>query len=294
MPSQEPPQATARSPFAGCLILILALLMLVFLIGFTAWMPFRQAAEIEKFTATAPAPLPIEPIDGNEAKVNQLVERLEAFRNQLHGDATTAARLELGADDLNLAIAAFSPVEQLRGSFRIREITADALVIDICYKLNGRPRLAKDGEDGPVTSDPRYLIGTLQGRPQLMRRELLLKVDALDVPGSTVPEGFMNHFSTLRIFEGSLKDPLLGPAMAAMTRARLEDGKLVLSRVPGEVPPDVVSDADFRKGGGRLITWLGIGACAFLAFAALMVFYGIRKQRRAAENSQTSPGGDGA
>jgi hypothetical protein len=289
-----PPQATARSPFAGCLILILALLMLVSLIGFTIWMPFRQAAEIEKFTAAAPAPLAVEPIEGNEAKVNDLVARLEAFRNQLHGDATLPARLELSADDLNLAIAAFPQVEQLRGSFRVREITGDALVIDISYKLNGRPRLSRDGEEGLVTSDPRFLIGTLRGQPLLTRRELVLKVDSLEVPAAVVPEGFMNHFSTLRIFEASLKDPLLGPGMAAMTRAGLEDGKMVLSRIPGEVPPDVVSEADFRKGGGRLITWLGIGACAFLTFAALMVIYGIRRQKNAERMARTGTDGDDA
>ena len=281
-----PPQATARSPFAGCLILILALLMLVFLIGFTAWMPFRQATEIEKFTVAAPTPLAIDPIEGNEPKVNDLVARLEAFRNGLQDDATKPARIELSADDLNL--------EELRGSFRIREITADALLIDICYKLNGRPRRTKEGEEGLMSSDPRYLIGTIKGHPQLMRRELVLKVDALEVPGSVVPEGFMNHFSTLRIFEKSLKDPLLGPAMAAMTRATLEDGKMILARIPGEVPPDVVSDADFKKGGGRLITWLGIGACAFLAFAALMVFYGVRRQKKAERESSlaSTDGGD--
>jgi hypothetical protein len=289
-----PQQATARSPLAGCLILILALLIMVFLIGFTAWMPFRQAAEMEKFTAAAPAPLAIDAVEGNESKVNQLVERLETFRTGLHGEATQPARIELTAGDLNLAIAAFAPVEQLRGSFRVREITADALVIDICYKLNGRPRLAKEGEDTMFGSDPRYLIGTIKGHPELMRRELVLKVDSLEVPGATVPEGFMNHFSTLRIFEASVKDPVLGPAMAGMTRTGLENGKMVLARIPGETPPDLVSDADFRKGGGRLVTWLGIGACAFLAFAALMVFYGIRKQRRAAENNQTSDDGDGA
>lgn len=289
-----PPQATARSPFAGCLILILALAMLLFLIGFSAWMPFRQAAEIEKFTKESPAPLSIEPIDGNEAKVNTLVERMEAFRSDLVGDAAKPARMELDAADLNLAIAAFQPVEELRGSFRVREITKDALIIDICYKLNGRPRLAKEGEKGLVTSDPRYLIGTLKGHPQLMRRELVLKVDSLEVPGATVPEGFLNHFSTLRLFEAHLKHPVLGPSMAAMTRAGLEEGKMVLARVPGELPPETVTEEQFRQGGGRLITWLGVGACVFLAFATAMVFFGIRKQRRIGKNGQTSTGSDGA
>jgi hypothetical protein len=268
--------------------------MLVFLIGFTAWLPFRQATEIEKFTATQPAPLAIEPIEGNEATLNNLVERLEAFHHDLLGDATQPARIELSAADLNLAIAAFQPVAELRGSFRIRKITPDALTIDICYKLNGRPRMAKDDEPGAFASDPRYLIGTITGHPQLMRREIVLKVDALNVPGATVPDGFMSHFSTLRIFEAHLKHPTLGPSMAAMTRVQLENGKLVLSRIPGETPPDVISDADVIKGGSRLITILGIGACIFLAFAATMVFLSIRKQRRLDSSAQTSSDGHDA
>lgn len=274
-----PPQATARSPLAGCLILVLALLMLIGLIGFTAWMPFRQATEIEKFTKASPAPVAVDATEGNETKVKALVERLEAFRTDLN-DTTKPSRIELSADDLNLAIAAFPQVAELRKSFRIREITADALVIDICYQLNGRPRLAKDGEEGFMASDPRYLIGAIKGRPHLARRELALQVDALEVPGATVPDGFMEHFSTLRLFERYVKDPVLGPVMANMTRAEIKDGKMVLARVPGENPPDVVSDATFQQGSQRFLTLLGIAACLFLAFAAAMVFLGIRKQKR--------------
>lgn len=274
-----PPQATARSPFAGCLILVLALLMLICLIGFTAWMPFRQATEIEKFTAASPAPLAVDAVEGNEAKVNALVERLELFRRDL-GDEQKSARIELSADDLNLAIAAFPQVQELRKSFRVREITADSLVIDISYQLNGRPRLAKEGEEGFLASDPRYLVGTIKGHPQLARRELALQVDALEVPGKTIPQGFLEHFSTLRIFERYLKDPVLGPVMAKMTRAEIKDGKMVLARIPGEAVPETVSDTTFKQGNQRFLTLLGIVASLFLAFAATMVFLGIRRQKR--------------
>jgi hypothetical protein len=279
-----PPQATARSPFAGCLIFILALLIMVGLIGFTAWMPFRQATEIEKFTKASPSPLAVEPTEGNEAKVNALVERLEAFRTDLN-DAAKPARIELTADDLNLAIAAFPQVAELRKSFRIREITADALLIDICYQLNGRPRFAKEGEEGLMSSDPRYLIGTIKGRPQLARRELALQVDELEVPGAAVPEGFKEHFSSLRLFERYQKDPVLGPVMANMTRAEIKDGKMILARVPGENPPEVVTEAAFQQGSQRFLTLLGGAACVFLAFAATMVFLGIRKQKRLEKES---------
>ncbi|MCW1883259.1 hypothetical protein OKA04_00870 [Luteolibacter flavescens] len=286
MPPQQ--DATPRSPLAGCLILVLALLMLVGLIGFTAWMPFRQAEEIEKFTKSAPAPVEVDVIEGNEAKVSALVERLEAFRSDLN-DESGSARIELTAEDLNLAIAAFPQVEQLRKSFRVREITGEHLIIDICYQLNGRPRLAKDGEEGFMAADPFYLIGTIKGRPELARRELALRVDSLDVPGSTVPQGFLDHFSTLRLFEMYLKDPILGPAMAKMTRAEIQDGKMILARVPGENPPEVVTDANFKQGSQRFFMYLGIAACLFLAFAATMIYQSIKRQKRL-EREGGSPG----
>jgi hypothetical protein len=273
----------------------LAVLMLVGLIGFASWLPFKQASEIEKFTAASPAPLPVEAVADKDPKVADLSARLEKFQGELKGDATKPARLELSVEDLNLAIAAYKPVEELRGTFRVKEITQEALVIDINYKLNGRPRLAREGEEGPISSDPRYLIGTLQCKPLLARRELALKVESRAAAGgATVAEGFMQHFSTLRIFEGSLKDPVLGPAMAALTRAELEPGKLVLSRVPGETAPEVVSDADFRAGGSRIITWLGIFACVILAIVGTIVFVGIRKQRRSAKSGETSRDDGGA
>lgn len=268
--------------------MIAAMLILVFLIAFSAWLPFRQAAEIEKFTKKEPVTLPVAPVEGNEAAVNALVERLENFRRDVLAEGGEEASIGLDAADLNLAIAISPLLEELRGSFHVREILEDELVIDICYRLNGRPRLAKEGEDGPVTSDPLYLIGTIHGHPGLMRRELTLQVDRLDVPGSEIPEGFMHHFSTLRIFEAATKDGTVGPVMATLTRAELKDGKLVLSRIPGEAPPETVSNDAFRAGGGRIVKFLGAGAVLFLIFAGVMIFIGLRRQGRAEREKQTN------
>lgn len=287
----HPVSATARSPLSGCAILISAVVMLVFLIGFTIWIPFRQAAEMEKFTEAEPTPLPVDPIEGNETAVNALVERLESFRSVL-SDEEKEARLRLSANDLNLAIAAFPVVEELRGSFRVREIKDDELVIDICYRLNGRPRLTREDEEGTVTADPRYLIGTIHGHPMLSRREIVLKVDRLDVPGAEVPEGFMGHFSTLRLFEQKLEDPNLGPVFAKLTRAEIDGDQLVIARVPGEPLPDVITDEQFQKGGGKVVIFLGAAAVVFLVLAGSVLFIGYRTQLRKleAEERQTNSG----
>jgi hypothetical protein len=70
----------------------------------------------------------------------------------------------------------------------------------------------------------------------------------------------------------------------------LAPGKLILARIPGESPPEVVSEAAFREGGGRIVKWLGILACVFLAFVATIVFLGFRKQRRLSKSGETSRG----
>lgn len=269
--------ATARSPLSGCTILILAVLMLVFLIGFSIWTPFRQATEIEKFTKAAPEPLPVLSLETEEAAARSLQERLDQFRDDL-ADEEKEVRIDLDERDLNLAVAMYPALEELRESFFVRKIEDEELVIDICYRLNGRPRLAKEGEDGPVTADPRYLIGTLHGHPFLSKRELVLNVDRLDVPDAEVAEGFMGHFSSLRIFEKSVKDPEIGPSMAKLTSARLEDGKLVLARIPGDPVPDVVTDEAFQESGGKIAMFLGGAALIFIVLAGTVLYLGYRKQ----------------
>jgi len=279
-PVQPPPVSdSARSPLSGCAILIAAVLMLVFLIGFSIWLPFRQADEIEKFTQEQPAPVPSPKIEDFEAETTSLVERLETFRSTL-SDPAAEAIIELDAQDLNLAISQFEPLEELRGTFHVDAIQNDKLEISICYQLNGRPRLAKEGEDGPVTADPRYLVGKLEAHPMLTKRELVISVDSLEVPGSEVPEGFMGHFSTLRIFEASKEHEVIGPVMAQLTGASLKGDKLVLSRIPGAPIPDVVTDEQFQKSGGKIAMFLGAAVLIFLIFAGIVLFLGYRTQLR--------------
>lgn len=281
--------ATARSPLSGCAILIAAVLMLLFLIGFSIWVPFRQADEIEKFTQPEPAPVPVVSLEDHENAATGLVEQLEVFRSALAGEETPA-RVELTALDLNLAIATFPQLEELRGTFFVREIAEDHLVIDICYRLNGRPRLARDGEPGPIAADPRHLVGTLHARPLLTNREFALDVIGLNVPGAEVPAGFMGHFSTLRIFERHLQDPVIGPAMGKLTRASLENGRLILARTPGEVPPNVVSDENFLASGAKIALFLVIGLLAFLLLGGVVLFFSYRARLRQIEaEERTNP-----
>lgn len=252
-------------------------MMLVFLIGFALWTPFRQADEIEKFTKPTPRPTPI--ADANPADAENLKSRLKSFREALDNPQQNT-RIALNADDLNRAIATFEPLAELRGTFWVEEIHDDHIQVSICYQLNGRPRLTRDDEPGFITSDPRYLIGKIQVRPELTKRELVLTVQDLNVPNKTIPEGFMGHFSTLRIFEQFIDDEQIGGGMATLTDTRLANGQLILERNPDAAVPGVVSDDDFLHSGGKIAMFLGGAIILFLIFAGSVLFIGYRTQLR--------------
>ena len=250
--------------------------MLVFLIGFAVWQPIRQAQAMEEFTQEAPTPLPVVNLAENEMAASQLIERLELFRSDLSDDKKEAI-IKLNPEDVNLAIATFEPLKELRGTFHVKSMEDGHANISICYQLNRLPEFLRKEKGG---ADHRYLVGTMVARPLLSKGELAISVDDLEVPGSEVPEGFMGHFSTLRIFEQYLKHDDIGPVMMKLTSASIEDGNLVLARVPGDPVPDIVSDQDFKKSGGRIMLFIGGAALVFLLLAGTVLFLAYRTQLR--------------
>jgi hypothetical protein len=276
--SRTPIDASARSPFAGCAILISALLVMAFLIGFSIFTLFRQFNEIAKFTAEKPVWLEVSPLENQEPVLNSLAERIETFRQQLVGDGE--ASLALTPEEINLVIAAYAPFKDLRGTFRVLGTEGETLRIAISFPLNGKPRLARDGESGLITSDPRFLNGILVARPTLLKREVVLLLDDLKVPGSTVPKEFIGQMSPYRITERYITHPDLGPAMAKLTRVGIADGRLVLTRIPGETPADAITDAQVDRAGSRFFTILGVAASVFLIFAGFVIFIGLRAKAR--------------
>ncbi len=269
---------SARSPFAGCAILIAALAVMVFLIGFSVATLFRQFNAIAKFTDGKPVPVEVSSLENKETELNDLAQRIEIFRQQLAGD--TEASLALSAGELNLAIAAYEAFKELRSTFRVVSIEGETLRIAIAFPLNGKPRFAREGEPGWIASDSRYLNGTLVARPHLLKREIVLILDALEVPGAKVPREFIEQMSPYRITERYVGDNAIGPVMAKLTRVEVVGGKVVLTRKPNENPAGLITNSQVDSASSRLFTTLGIAAACFLAFVGIIVFIGIRARAR--------------
>ncbi|MEI6675572.1 MAG: hypothetical protein WCO57_10370 [Verrucomicrobiota bacterium] len=268
--SNKPIAANAHSPFAGCAILIAALAVMVFLVVFSTWGLFRQANEIVKFTAAAPLPVAVSALDNREGELDRLAEKLGKFRQELAGEGEAA--LALTAQELNLAVAAYEPFKDLRGTLRVLELAGPSLKLGISFKLNGKPRLAHSGENAWLASDPRFLNATLVARPQLMGREIVLQLDAIQVPAAKVPPEFIGHLSPYRITERYLTDALIGPAMAQLTSVEVLEGCVVLRRKPGGGPADRISHQQVAAAGSRLFTLLGVAVCGVLVLAGTLMF----------------------
>lgn len=269
---------SARSPFAGCAIFIAAVAVMVFLIGFSVLTLFRQFNEIARFTDDKPVPVEISSLDKREPQLNELAERVEKFRQDLAGESP--ASLALSADDINLAIASQEAFKELRGTFRVTSIADETLRIAISFPLNGRPRLAKEGEPGWIASDNRFLNATLVARPVLASKEVVLAIDTIEVPGKTVARGFIEQMSPYRVTERYMAEHEIGKVMARLTRVKIEGDRVVISRIPGEIAAATITDAQVDSGASRFFKTLGIAACAFLAFAAVVILLGVRAKAR--------------
>lgn len=267
-----------KSPFAGCAIFIAALLVMVFLIGFSISVLFRQFNEIAKFTVEKPAVVEVEPLEDRETELNRLAEKLETFRLAVDDDGS--ATMELTAEEMNLAIAAYEPFKDFRGNLRVASISPDEIRLDISFQLNGRPRFAKEGEDSWITSDPRYLNGTMIAEPGLLNRELVLQLSDIEVPSKKVAREFVAQMSPYRVAERYVGGEGIGGVMSKLTSVELREGNVHFVKTAGVMPTDTVTNAQVDAASQRLFMFFGIAASLFLLFVAFVIFLGLRLKKR--------------
>jgi len=261
MASEPTDGLNKKSPFAGCTILIIAGIVMLGVIGWSIYTLYYQEKEIAKFTKETPTPQKLLTVVGNEAPLNELKSHIDNFQAEIK--AERPATLELSANDLNLAIAAFEEFSELRETFFVERIEKEHLHIGISYKLG----------NGVFTKRENHLVATLKAKPELHPGEVILTITNIDVPGSNVPDPILGHLSPHRITEVYKEHELLGPAMKALTSVTIENGKILLKADPSApevttVPKEIAPYAE------RSIKLFGIIAIVFLSGVALILFIG--------------------
>ncbi|MFM2169996.1 MAG: hypothetical protein RI957_225 [Verrucomicrobiota bacterium] len=270
----SPENTAARSPFAGCLIMIILAAVAVFLISVSAYSLIRQNKEIDKFTSAAPAKLPTINIEGHEAALNDLHARLQRFRDAVMGSSDKEVAISLTVEDLNHVLATMQPLRDYRGSFCIKEIGDGFILADHTRPMNGMP--------GSGTM--RHLNAEITLKPVLAEKTLVFQVADLKVPEKTVPREFIAQIPPYRLGADLQQDAVLGPVLQKLTAMEAKSGKLELRRKPGDVPQSTASNQQVDSAFLRILRVL---ICGFLIIVGLGLFFGLRAKGKK-ERSQSS------
>ena len=238
--------------------MIVALCSLGFLVSFGVWNLFKLDRELSKFTEPEARPTPVPDLGANAAAINVLNSKIETFKTD-QGNKRDAS-ITLTPEEINLAIAAFDQFEELRKTFSVKSIKKDQIDFDISFPLRG----------SPTKGDFRYLNGTMIATPELAGGEIILIVDRVDVPGKSVPDGFLGQLSPYRVTERYLEEETLGPWMKRLTGLSLAEGTLTLtikteSEPPGAQPKKVGPGHLIRAGVLLGAVLLGLIAVTILA-----------------------------
>lgn len=232
-PESTPAQAhePVRSPFAGCLILSLAAIIVLGLAFFAWWTVDQQAKEISKFTETKADPVEMLVPEEHQTELNTLVAKLQHFRHEVENKR--ASQLDLSTGDLNLAIASFDEGMQLRHTFFISKMTPEHLFADISFKLGS----------SPFSDRENHLNAKLVTTPALTNGHIYLEVKKIIPSIGTVPNPFREHLSPYLITEMYLEHPQIGPIMKALTGMHLTDDQISLIYDPQATPPSAQMEA---------------------------------------------------
>lgn len=262
-PNQE--SKAPRSPFAGCTIVIVAVLVMVFLIGFVIWNLFKLDSEISKFTTGAPEPTPLPDLVANAAAFNDFQSKLELFRNA-HGREEVAS-LKLSPEDINLAIATYDEFKDLRQTFSVTAIEDGKIHAAISFPLRGKP----------MSEELRYLNGTMVATPELAGDEIILNIETILVPGKEVPDGFIGQMSPYRFTQRYLEHKTLGPWMKRLTNLTVQGELVVLTITPAEARAEALPKnlTPFLKRAGLL---LGGIVVLFLVLVVILVSASRKRQ----------------
>lgn len=250
--------------------MIAAVVVMLFLVGFTIWSFFAVSKEIEKFTEDEAAiTAPLDPLE-LETEFNDLSRRLDGFRTRLELEQPN--KIELSPTDINLAISANEVFSELKGAFHVASITEEEMLIDVAYPMNRSPLSKGDGF--------RYLNGTFHAVPRLTEGQILLDIKSIDSRKGIVPPQFVQQLSEHQITAPYLDHPELGPLMKKLSAVTLTHGAVVLHANPDEIPESKEPTIEDAQAGLKRFAFVFGGI--FLLMVIFVVIFLSRKKAKSA------------
>ena len=280
--SDHAPKDAPRSPFAGCLILIVMALVILVLISSAGYFLKKQTNAYKTFTEEIANPAPIADPKAHETEFNSLFNRLRHFDHEVSNDR--AAQLSLSAQDLNLAIAHFEILKSYRGQFHFEKITPTDISGTIHLPFNSTAKLPNFVRSSlKIESRENNLNGTFTGTPLLTDGKLILNVSEITPSKGEVPEELLSGISRFLIsgeLEQKAEDdpeniPELLKILRKLTSIEMRNDLLVFLYSADSKPPSVKEESDAMATKAKHLVALGA-----VIFILTMILFFILMSRR--------------
>ncbi|MEN8774620.1 MAG: hypothetical protein ABF379_05645 [Akkermansiaceae bacterium] len=291
MPDSDQAQQDApRSPFAGCLILIVMAVVILVLVSSAAYFLKKQTDAYKTFTEEEAKPAPVADPKTHETEFNSLVNRLRHFDHEVNNDRS--ATLSLSAQDLNLAIAHFEVLKSYRGQFHLEKLTESDISGTIHLPFNSTSKLPGFVRSSlGIESRDNNLNGTFIGTPLLTDGKLILNISEITPSKGEIPEELLSGISRFLIsgeLEQKAEDdpeniPELLKTLRKLTSIDLRGEALVFAYSPDSKPPSVKAESDAMATKAK--HFVALGAVIFIL--TMILFFILMSRRQKAKRAAT-------
>ena len=276
---KKPIKDLQRSPFAGCTIMIAIALVGLFVIGMAAYTLIRQNQEIDRFTESSKREIILPKLEGHEAELNALHERIEGFRTAVLADVDATHELKLSKNDLNFLLATAPILRDLAAQFSVSELRDGRIIAQHSRELNGMPG----------NNTKRYLNAEAVLRPGCAEKSLTLQIESLNQTIAPVAKEFIAQIPPYRIGLDLQNDPVFGPILSKITACEVVGDQFIIRCKRGEIATLAVDDQSVKSAFMRILRVLVLG---FLVIVGIGLFIGMRalgKKRRESANQADLP-----
>ena len=203
-------------------MLSIAVVVLGTLAAWTATVAFRQDKEIDSFAEAKPA---VYAIPAPTAEALKRADAIElSFQKAI--SENTSTRIEMTAGDFNTLIATREILEGFNNTTRIESISDKGLTVSMSQQIRRG-----------FLGGSRFLNGTLLLRPDLRTHTVFFVVEDIQLPGKSVPEGFIKQYSSLQIYRIDPNHPVLGEGLRHLESVTIEGDRLIIQTKPAEPRP---------------------------------------------------------
>ena len=211
------------SPYYGCVIIAAAAAIFFGIIAWSAYTLFRQDAEIDQFTvASATLPPRIELSAEDSKALSTKTQTLQQAINSAKPGTLTLTIAELNtlvAQAPDLGNGSYADIVRFTGTNPEKKL----LLADIALPLNPLPFSGKP---------KRYLVGKASFQVEVTTEGPDARIIAIDVPGKTIPSGFIESQQAWTWITPYHQDPALSATLKALRSARVTPEGLTLSTQP--------------------------------------------------------------